>query len=422
MNINKFICCITVFGSLSLTSFANEEIRLLSNHHNGALSRDVNQTFEVGKPTELTKKVFMHYLSWFGEGKSGRHWNYGVVSEPLIGYYDSRSWATHLYHILLSASVGIDGAVINVRTKYDQDAFDAFVKSLDRIDEIYPDFVYDVSISYDDQSTTTLTATNDFVHLRDKIFPNTKHYLHKDGKPVVFLWDYVGNLTSNDYRNVANSVLSENPPIVLKNEIDSYLTPNEFVMNAFYPWVQGWAKDGSNWGEEYINWFYRTQVHLKAEKKVEFIAGGVWPGFDDRQASWGKKRWIDRKNGDLYNTLWKLITKDYNNDIDWVILETWNDFNEGSELEPTSGDKPYFYMELTAQHIATYKGIDIPVTEDKDMFEAVTKIYEAAKLIEDGDRDYEMFYPKLQKSIEHYLKTNGKVSYAFAEEIIRGIY
>ena len=49
----------------------------------------------------------------------------------------------------------------------------------------------------------------------------------------------------------------------------------EFVMNSFYPWVQGWAEDGSIWGEEYINWFYNAQLGFKEDNKVEFFVGAV---------------------------------------------------------------------------------------------------------------------------------------------------
>jgi len=380
----------------------------------------LNETFEVGKPTALSKKVFIHYLPWFGEGEQGRHWADGVITEPLIGYYDSQSWATHLYHILLSSAVGIDGAIINVRTEYDQLSFDKFVATIDRIDEIYPDFVYDVSISYDDQDTTVNSSTADFTYLKESIIPNTSHYLYKDEKPVVFIWNYDGFLSAQEYRDIANTVFTDNPPVLIKNEIDVSSAAGEFVMNSFYPWVQGWAEDGSMWGEEYINWFYNTQLAFKEDNKIEFVVGAVWPGFDDRNVIWGQNRWIDREGGDLYNTLWALINNTYVTDVDWVILETWNDFNEGSELEPTVGSDSYQFMTLTANHIEVYKETPTLIDDKQWMFDAAIKIYEAAKLIENSDRDYDTYYPKLQESMELYLKTNGQKSYNVAEEIIIG--
>ena len=192
------------------------ESRSSVNDSGNGLVNVLGNTFEVGQPRDLNKKVFIHYLSWFGEGEDGRHWSDGVINEPLIGYYNSQSWATHLYHILLSSAVGIDGAMINVRTDYDLDSFDSFVDSLERINEIYPDFTYHVSISYDDQDTTISTATADFTYLKDEIIPNTEHYLYKDEKPVVFIWEYDDFLTSQEYRDIANTVFTDTPPILIK--------------------------------------------------------------------------------------------------------------------------------------------------------------------------------------------------------------
>lgn len=410
-NSKKIIYLITSIVIVSFTSCEKEVVTTESLH----------TSFEVGKPSTIDKKVFMHYLPWFGEGKDGRHWSYGTPRKPLIGYYSSQSWATHLYHILLSSAVGIDGAIINVRTDYDQKSFDMFTESIKRIDEIYPDFEYSIGISYDDQDATASSALVNFNHLKNDIIPNSKHYLNKNGKPVIYIWNYDGFLTSQEYRDIANAVFTSSTPILLKNDLDLDAVPEKYVMNSIYPWAQGWAADGSNWGEGYINWFYNTQIDFKLNKKVEFVTGGVWPGFDDRNVSWGQNRWIDRKNGDTYSKLWNLINTTYETKVDWVVLETWNDLNEGSELEPTEGEVNYQYMDLTAGHIGTYKGKSSLIDSEKWMFRSVVKIYQAAKLIEDGNRNYALYYPKLQKSIEQYLKTNGKKSFELADEIIKGL-
>ncbi|WP_366187101.1 hypothetical protein [Flavobacterium ovatum] len=398
--------------------FVSVVIMLASCENDNETREPLHEIFEVGNPSANAKKVLMHYLAWFGEGKEGRHWSYGTPRKPLIGYYSSQSWATHLYHVLLSSAVGIDGAIINVRTDYDQKSFDMFVESIKRIDEIYPDFEYSISISYDDQDATESAALSNFSHLKNDIIPNTRHYLTKNGKPVIYIWNYDGFLTSQEYRDIANTIFTSNAPILLKNDLDLDAVPGKYVMNSIYPWVQGWTNEGSNWGEGYINWFYNTQIDFKLNNKVEFVTGAVWPGFDDRNVSWGQNRWIDRKNGETYGKLWNLINKTYENKVDWVVLETWNDFNEGSEIETAEGEVDYQYLDLTAGHIGTYKGKPSLIDSEKWMLRAAVKIYQAAKLIEDGNRNYAIYYPKLQKSIEQYLKTNGQKSFELADEII----
>jgi hypothetical protein len=244
--------------------------------------------------------------------------------------------------------------------------------------------------------------------------------LHKNDAPVIFIFNYDGFLASQDYRDIANEVFTEKPPILLKNELDLNVEKNDHVMNSFYPWVQGFDVDGSNWGETYINWFYNTSIDFQLNKKIQFVTGAVWPGFDDRLTSWGQNRWIDRRNGELYTDMWNKIQSN-SGIINWVILETWNDFNEGSELEPIKGDDASKYLELTASNISKYKNRPTNIDADKLMLEATVKIYEAAKLMEDGKRDYNTFYPKLKRAIEKLLQKNAKNSICLSEEIINGV-
>ena len=409
-----YLIVLFLLANLSLISCSSDNQDDTTSIENTVLTDDA---FIIGAPANLSKKVYMHYLPWFSEGITGNHWSHGIVSTPLIGYYDSKAWATHLYHILLSSLVGVDGAIINVRTDYDQEAFDLFAESLKRIEEIYPEFDYSIGISYDDQDMTEDDARSAMTSLKNDVIAHTSKYLHKDGTPVIFIWNYDGYLTSQDYRDIADEVFTQTSPLLLQNDLDLTVTANDFIINSYYPWVKGFSEDGANWGEEYIDWFYNTSSDFELNEKVQFITGAVWPGFDDRQASWGQDRWIDRKDGELYGDMWNKITAS-DLSIDWVIIETWNDFNEGSELEPIEGENGYQYMQLTADHIAIYKNTTSNIDTEQHMFTASVKIYEAAKLIEDGDRDYEFFYPILQSSIEKFLQTKGQESINLAQEII----
>lgn len=376
----------------------------------------IDNTFYIGAPTNITQKAYMHYLPWFAEGITGNHWEHGVVNIPLIGYYDSKAWATHLYHILLSSLAGIDGAIINVRTVYDQEAFDIFVESLKRIEDIYPEFDYAVSISYDDQNMTEQSARLAMTHLKNNVISQTSKYLYKDGSPVIFIWNYDGYLTSQDYRYIANDVFPDTPPILLQNDLDLTAAANDLTINSFYPWVKGFSEDGSHWGEDYINWFYATSADFELNNKIQYVLGAVWPGFDDRQASWGKNRWIDRNDGLVYQTLWDKINTSTTG-INWVILETWNDFNEGSELEPIIGDDSYQYIKLTADNVARYKGTVSNIDNEHYMLIATIEIYKAAKLIEGGDRNYNTYYPKLEDAIERFLQKKALESIRLSQEI-----
>ncbi|TXR52116.1 hypothetical protein [Reinekea thalattae] len=393
----------------------------------------------IGVATDAEKQVLIHYLPWFADEnyaqEPSRHWSHGTVNEALVGEYDSQSWATQLYHILLSAAVGVDGAMINIRTDYDKDALSIFMESLERVRAVYPDFAYHISASIDDQDKTEALAQQEFEYIAELI-DNYTTYLHKNGKPVIFIWAY-NNLTPAQYRSIADQVFGEDEVILVQNDIDTSAVADEINMNAFYPWVKGFADDGSDWGEVYLDWFYRTSADYLTDNKQEFIVAGVWPGFDDRQVNWYGDdyagRWIDRADGAIYDNTWQLIDT-FNNEwqqdiatedisIDWVVIETWNDFNEGSEIEPiaaTADTESFQYLKLTDSYITNFKATDSVLDADDELLNAAVKIYQAAKLIDDGDRASANYYSTLEQAIEAYLKADAEGASDYAETIIDG--
>jgi hypothetical protein len=202
-------------------------------------------------PIPEPKKVLMHYMGWFSAGNAGRHWSDGQPRIPIIGCYDSRSWATQMYHILLSWSCGIDGLVINIKDDFDYQSLKMLAPTLKRITDINnTDFKYEFSISYDDQGMDNIeTAKSKFI--RDSGFMNKPTYLKYDGTPVIFIFNYKNPnpyLSATDYKTALETVFLTNRPKVVWNEIEA---PE--IANSYYPWVKGepWVLDGSNWGKTF---------------------------------------------------------------------------------------------------------------------------------------------------------------------------
>lgn len=73
----------------------------------------------------------------------------------------------------------------------------------------------------------------------------------------------------------------------------------------------------------------------KAHPNKLFIAS-VWPGFDDRLASWGKNRIIERRQGQLWLECWAKINAalDAGVKIAAIQIVTHNDYEEGTAVEP----------------------------------------------------------------------------------------
>jgi hypothetical protein len=366
--------------------------------------------------TDEPKKVLMHYMGWFGPDSLGIHWEYGLPRKPIIGYYNSQSWATQMYHILLSWSCGIDGLVINVKDTFDTQSLKMLTPTLKRIRDIdSTTFKYNFAVSYDDQGMDVLgtdTAETKFEFLRDKILPNNPSYLKYNDKAVVFIFNYdnPSYLDAKDYKTVLEEVYTSERPKIFWNEI---IPADTIVANSFYPWVKpdpwwDWRADGSNWGKNYLAWYYNT---IGVTKGIDFGIGGVWPGFDDRSCSWGKHRWMDRRKGEVYDSTW-LLTNQYNSELplNWVIIETWNDWNEGSEIEP-SEVFGYQYLKSTIKNINAFKYPKDSIKSDTCKFLAALKIYEAADYLVRNPNDSATYYPCLQKAIKFFILNQKDISF-----------
>jgi len=108
--------------------------------------------------------------------------------------------------------------------------------------------------------------------------------------------------------------------------------------DSFFAWVQPaasqWSPFCTEWGEGYLTWFYNTMNTAPYTDSV--TVGGVWPGFDDSLASWGSGRCMSRRCGQTWRDTWE-IADQYHPPI--VMIDTWNDFEEGTDVEyGTVGD------------------------------------------------------------------------------------
>jgi hypothetical protein len=350
------------------------------------------------------KKVFIHYMGWFDKGVTGRHWSCGQAYTPLIGYYNSLSWATQMYHILLSWSCGIDGLIINVKDEYDAACMKGMVQTLKRLYAIdHVNFNYDFSISYDDQGLSDIyEAEEKFIYLRDYILTEPIDFLRYNGTPAIYAFNYPDQyLTAEEYVTALDEVFTTGRPILIWNQIE---TDALGYADSFYPWVEpGGVWNGSNWGQVYLDWFYPELD--KYTTQLDFATGGVWAGFDDRpNTCWGDSRWIDRQDGWVYNKTWEYANT-YSGELPllWVVIETWNDWNEGTEIEPGL-EYGYKYLQNTIDNINVFKGTAL--SSDTGKFEALKNIYMSADSIERGLVDSAIYYPPLEDAIATFIRDN----------------
>jgi len=156
-------------------------------------------------------------------------------------------------------------------------------------------------------------------------------YLTYQGRPVIFIFPKGKHTDWTRVREMVNKWTD--PPFLIQENLPGR---DADAFDGFYAWVQpgekGWAPDGSNWGEQYLGQFYET---MGSKYPGKIVVGGEWASFDDRKASWSLNRHISPRCGKTFtdtSNLWRKYFQP-NNLLPFVMVETWNDHEEGTAVE-----------------------------------------------------------------------------------------
>ena len=197
---------------------------------------------------------------------------------------------------------------------------------------------FHVSMMYDEtdeEMGATDEALADFSYFTQRYLSQSAHgrqaYLTYDDRPVIFIFPKGGHTDWNRVRAATDKW--PHPPLLIYED-----QPSSFAaaFDGFYAWInpgeKGWAADGSNWGEGYLDGFY-SKMQSKYPDKI--AVGGVWAGFDDSKASWSLNRHISQRCGLTFTDTMKLWRQYYSADrpLPLLLIETWNDYEEGTAIE-----------------------------------------------------------------------------------------
>jgi hypothetical protein len=267
-------------------------------------------------------EVLAVYEAWFGHPQ---HISVGYSSQ------DPAEIKSQIQH---AQSMGISGFVVDWYG--DRQPFED--RSYALMQEAAAKQKFHVAMMYDETDAddgATDEAIADFTMFHETYLasnsPGREAYLTYNGQPVIFIFPK-GRHT--DWSKVRAVVSKWKPAPLLIQENLPGQDANAF--DGFYAWVnpgdKGWASDGGNWGEEYLTDFYQT-MGTKYPDKI--IVGGAWAVFDDSKASWGLNRHISARCGQTFADTFNFWRKEFPPDqpIPFVLVETWNDYEEGTAIE-----------------------------------------------------------------------------------------
>ncbi len=262
------------------------------------------------------------YEAWFG------HPQHASVG------YDSRDPAVIKSQIRHAQAMGISAFVVDWYG--DREPF--IDQSYATMQKIAAKSKFRVAMMYDETDRevgATDEAIADFTMFHDAYLapnsPGHEAYLTYQGHPVIFIFP---KGLHTDWSKVRAVVSSWKPAPLLINEGPPGQNTDPF--DGFYAWIdagsRNGAQDGSNWGEQSLNNFYETMRDKQPDK---IIVGGAWAQFNDEKASWGLNRHIAARCGQTYKDTFNFWRRVFPADqpIPFIMIETWNDYEEGSAIE-----------------------------------------------------------------------------------------
>ena len=268
---------------------------------------------------------------------------------PLTGPYDSRDIDLLEYQVLLMKLSGVDGVIVDWYGIEDYADYGTINESTQELFYFIQDAQLEFSICYEDRtvqnmvqngyfnSTEALNHGKDVMnYLQDNWF--TKDcYVKLDDRPLLLSWGPL-YFTSNSSWATLFSELDPKPHLyTLDNKKFDLAT-------GAYPWPpMHLCKNGELQSID-LN-LYLTQFYLNS-KNWDYTVGTAFPGFYDIYEEAGVNDsygFLDAKDGETFRTTLS-TAMNYNPDI--LQIATWNDYGEGTIIEPTKEFGYQYLVEL----------------------------------------------------------------------------
>jgi hypothetical protein len=288
----------------------------------GCSEKDPTATLHANLQTPKPTTVLAVYEAWFGESD---HINVGYSShDPVVLARQIEQARAHNINGFVVDWYGLQKPFID--------------ETFARLEQAAQGQEFKVALMYDGltrspTSTSEAIADLDYAYRRYIASEAPAHdaYLRYEGRPVIFIWPRQDAVDWAAVRLHLNQW--PDPPVLIYKEQP---TPYLNAFDGLYVWINpgsaGWQPDGSNWGRDYLQYFYGKTAHKYPGK---LIIGAAWPGFDDHRAAWSEHRYMAYRCGRTFEDTLGLY-RDFaraSNASPFLLIATWNDYEEGTAIE-----------------------------------------------------------------------------------------
>lgn len=370
-------------GFEEVAAFNHEGVNLLDPDANQRAFRVNGERLSEGRIEvelpELTpgseKLVLAFHYPWYGarDGPDGGwiHWGEpdgesipSSAHYPLLGPYDSLDPAIIEAQIRLAQGAGIDGFIVSWWGPGAREE-EAFALLLEQAEELgFRATIYFESVRPADWPVlTSLDVARELEYLLEA-YGGSDAFLRLWGKPVVFVYNAEAHGRGPGFWGEARSILEDRWGEVIligdyrAEEFDGVfdgahayieLDPGE-ASRAFERYsARSVAAPGT--GFDGIMAAIEDSGRLVLTRRVS--CGTVVPGYDDREVR-DPGIIVGRRGGATYDEYWDMAEEA---DVDWVLITSWNEWHEGTEIEP-SLEHGFDALAQTGERAAGFKGIE----------------------------------------------------------------
>ncbi len=289
-------------------------------------------------------QVLAFYYSWYANPSTSGYWSgWGTVDTadhhisnttdyPIQGAYDSHNPATVEQHAKWAKAAGITGFIADWWGQgTPQDKTLPLLLSTFASEGLSTTLVYE-QIAGADRTTRMQNAISDLEYILDQ-YSNYSSWLRVDGTPLVFVYaTAVSELAPADWQTVIAKVRHDKPSgILLMARMSSPALASVFDGDYYYSITGATQGKTAAQIQEWAHQAYPGMVAAVGSGKISSVT--VIPGYDDRPLDRPPPRPVTaRWNGATYKALWQEAVAAAPN---FILITTWNEWMEGSELEPS---------------------------------------------------------------------------------------
>jgi hypothetical protein len=324
-----------------------------------------------GASRAASKAVMVYYMPWYTakpySDSWGWHWtmnhfNPDMVNAsgerqiaswyyPLIGPYDSSDPAVLEYHVLLMKLAGVDGVIVDWYGSANFLDYGINNQATVKLFQFTRKAGLKFSICYEDQTIqhmidghylaagdAIVRAQQEMLYLQTNFFSDAS-YLRLKGKPVLLNFGPQHFMMSSNWEDIFSVLGATNQPAFFTE--DNRLP----VSTGAFSWPPMWMSQAPGTGGVLSGAAlksYLADFDQKAGNWPAFISS-AFPRFHDIYQRAGVRNYwgyLGDRHGD---TLRETLSRGMTNSSAIVQIVTWNDFGEGSMVEPT---REYGYQNL----------------------------------------------------------------------------